>query len=115
MSSMQAMRQQKAWLSTDLRAADFLTGLSSRKRKITVTFSTAANLTRQSSEWKSSSNTFQRASAPPQVWSLTQFYFSESRIDVKKCVFNKRTIKVVLVALTDKFNALFRHGNFPVG
>ena len=34
---------------------------------------------------------------PAQVWSLTQFYsvdFSKSRIDVKKCVFNKRTIKV---------------------
>ena len=33
----------------------------------------------------------------PQVWSLTQFYsvdISKSRIDVKKCVFNKRTIKV---------------------
>ena len=32
-----------------------------------------------------------------QVWSLTQFYsldFSQSRIDVKKCVFNKRTFKV---------------------
>ena len=32
-----------------------------------------------------------------QVWSLTQFYsvdYSKSRIDVKKCVFNKRTIKV---------------------
>ena len=32
-----------------------------------------------------------------QVWSLTQFYsvgFSQSRIDVKKCVFYKRTIKV---------------------
>ena len=32
-----------------------------------------------------------------QVWSLTQFYsidFSKSWIDVKKCVFNKRTIKV---------------------
>ena len=32
-----------------------------------------------------------------QVWSLTQFYsvdFSKSRINVKKCVFNKRTIKV---------------------
>ena len=32
-----------------------------------------------------------------QAWSLTQFYsvdFSKSRIDVKKCVFNKRTIKV---------------------
>ena len=32
-----------------------------------------------------------------QVWSLTQFYsveFSKSRIDVEKCVFNKRTIKV---------------------
>ena len=32
-----------------------------------------------------------------QVWSLTQFYsvdFSKSRIDVKNCVFNKRTIKV---------------------
>ena len=32
-----------------------------------------------------------------QVWSLTQFYsvdFSKSRIDIKKCVFNKRTIKV---------------------
>ena len=31
------------------------------------------------------------------VWSLTQFYpvdFSQSRIGVKKCVFNKRTIKV---------------------
>ena len=32
-----------------------------------------------------------------QVWSLSQFYsvdFSKSRIGVKKCVFNKRTIKV---------------------
>ena len=32
-----------------------------------------------------------------QVWSLTQFYsldFSKSRIGVKKCGFNKRTIKV---------------------
>ena len=32
-----------------------------------------------------------------QVWSPTQFYsvdFSQSRIGVKKCVFNKRTIKV---------------------
>ena len=32
-----------------------------------------------------------------QVWSLTQFYsddFSQSRIDVKKCVFSKRTNKV---------------------
>ena len=32
-----------------------------------------------------------------QVWSLTQFYsvdFSKSGIGVKKCVFNKRTIKV---------------------
>ena len=32
-----------------------------------------------------------------QVWSLTQFYsvyFSKSRIGVKKCVFNKRSIKV---------------------
>ena len=32
-----------------------------------------------------------------QVLSLTQFYsvdFSQSRIGVKKCVFNKRTIKV---------------------
>ena len=32
-----------------------------------------------------------------QVWSLTQFYsvdFSKSRMDVKKCVFNKLTIKV---------------------
>ena len=32
-----------------------------------------------------------------QVWSLTQFYsvdFSQSRIGIKKCVFNKRTIKV---------------------
>ena len=32
-----------------------------------------------------------------QVWSLTQFYsvdFSKSRIDVKKCIFNKRTFKV---------------------
>ena len=32
-----------------------------------------------------------------QVWSLTQFYsvdFSQSRIGVKKFVFNKRTIKV---------------------
>ena len=33
----------------------------------------------------------------PQVWLPTQFYsvdFLKSRIDVKKCVFNKRTIKV---------------------
>ena len=32
-----------------------------------------------------------------QVWSLTQFYsvdFSQSKISVKTCVFNKRTIKV---------------------
>ena len=32
-----------------------------------------------------------------QVWSLTQFCsvdFSKSKVDVKKCVFNKRTIKV---------------------
>ena len=32
-----------------------------------------------------------------QVWTLTQLYsveFSRSRIDVKKCVFNKHTIKV---------------------
>ena len=32
-----------------------------------------------------------------QVWSLSEFYsvdFSKSRIDIKKCVFNKRTIKV---------------------
>ena len=32
-----------------------------------------------------------------QVWSLTQFYsvdFSQTRIGVKKCIFNKRTIKV---------------------
>ena len=32
-----------------------------------------------------------------QVWPLIQFYFldfSQSRIGVKKCVFNKRTIKV---------------------
>ena len=32
-----------------------------------------------------------------QVWSLTQFYsvdFSKSRINVNKCIFNKRTIKV---------------------
>ena len=32
-----------------------------------------------------------------QVWSLTQFYsvdFSKSRIGVKKCIFNIRTIKV---------------------
>ena len=32
-----------------------------------------------------------------QVWSLTQLYsvdFSQSRIGVKECVFNKRTIKV---------------------
>ena len=32
-----------------------------------------------------------------QVWSLTQFYsldYSKSRINVKTCVFNKRTIKV---------------------
>ena len=35
-------------------------------------------------------------SAFSQVWLLTQFYsvdFSKSRIGVKKCVFNKRTIK----------------------
>ena len=33
----------------------------------------------------------------PQFWSLTQFYsvdFSKSRIRVKKCIFDKRTIKV---------------------
>ena len=35
----------------------------------------------------------QRTTAVFQVWSLTQFYsvdFSKLRIDVKKCVFNKR-------------------------
>ena len=34
-----------------------------------------------------------------QVWSLTQFYsvdFSNSRIGEKKCVFDKRTIKVCI-------------------
>ena len=34
------------------------------------------------------------------VWPLTQFYsvdFSKSRIGVKKCVFNKRTIKVCVI------------------
>ena len=34
-----------------------------------------------------------------QVWSLTQFYsvgFSQLRISVKKCVYNKRTIKVCI-------------------
>ena len=38
-----------------------------------------------------------KTSEHDQVWSLTQFYsvdFSKSRIGVKKCVFNKRTIKV---------------------
>ena len=38
-----------------------------------------------------------RKAGAEQVWSLTQFYsvdFSKSRIDVKKRVFNKRTIKV---------------------
>ena len=37
-----------------------------------------------------------------QVWSLTQFYsvdFSKSRIGVKKCVFNKRTIKFASVVV----------------
>ena len=37
------------------------------------------------------------STADGQVWSLTQFYsvdFSQSRISVIKCVFNKRTIKV---------------------
>ena len=37
-----------------------------------------------------------------QVWSLTQFYsvdFSQSRIGVKKCAFNKRTIKVCVSCL----------------
>ena len=36
-----------------------------------------------------------------QVWSLTQFFsvdFSKSRISAKKCVFDKRTIKVNLRA-----------------
>ena len=35
-----------------------------------------------------------------QVWPLTQFYsvdFSQSSIGVKKCVFNKRTIKVFVI------------------
>ena len=37
------------------------------------------------------------AASGGQDWSLTQFYsvdFSQSRLGVKKCVFNKRTIKV---------------------
>ena len=46
-----------------------------------------------------SCNTFKRFifNSCHQVWSLTQFIsvdFWQSRIDVKKCVFNKRTIKV---------------------
>ena len=56
----------------------------------------------------STSGTFTDSSSRPplagrkgstQVWSLTQFYsvdFSQSRIGVNKCVFNKRTIKVCL-------------------
>ena len=45
-------------------------------------------------------NTMSGFTSPPsmdQVWSLTQVYFvdfSKSRIDVKKCVFYRRTIKV---------------------
>ena len=38
------------------------------------------------------------------VWSLTQVYsvdFSKSRIGVKKCVFNKRKIKVCVSAVFD--------------
>ena len=38
---------------------------------------------------------FSAVAAVAQVWSLTQFYsvdFSQLRISVKKCVFNKRTI-----------------------
>ena len=37
-----------------------------------------------------------------QVWSLTHFYsadFSQSRISVKECVFNKRTIKACISSL----------------
>ena len=44
-------------------------------------------------------DTITLVSSVPQVWSLTQFYsvdFSKSRIGVKKCVFNKRTIKVCI-------------------
>ena len=40
------------------------------------------------------------AQGQPQVWSLTQFYsvdISKSMIDVKKCVFNKHTIKVCVI------------------
>ena len=41
--------------------------------------------------------TVQIATAPPQVWSLTQFFsvdFSRLRINVKKFVFSKCTIQV---------------------
>ena len=41
-----------------------------------------------------------RCARKTQVWSLTQFYsvdFSKSRMNVKKCVFNKRTIKVCTI------------------
>ena len=56
-------------------------------------------------EWRAPGDTWTSTQSAPlqdlfkvyQVWSLTQFYsvdFSQSRIEVKKCVFNKRTIKV---------------------
>ena len=42
-------------------------------------------------------SSFKYCDKSQQVWSLTQFYsvdFSQSRICIKKCVFNKPTIKV---------------------
>ena len=48
------------------------------------------------SDWSSGGEPGTAAEAY-QVWSLIQYYsvdFSKSRIGVKKCVFNKRTIKV---------------------
>ena len=47
----------------------------------------------------------------PQIWLMIKKPLNEGYIKLKPC----SVMVIVLVALTDKFNALFHHGNFPVG
>ena len=44
--------------------------------------------------WLDTPPSSSRSTGPRQVWSLNPFYSAQSRIGVKKCFFNKRTIKV---------------------
>ena len=67
---------------------------------------TAARCVSSDAKWQQTnnlSNHIKFIRCAYQVWSLTQFYsvdFSQSRIDVKKCVFNKRTIKVCIPCIS---------------